>query len=57
MALAVKSKYKNLPLETREQWKEKTFFKHINEWSLQGVRNTALFSFENIHEYQIEKIK
>lgn len=57
MALAVKSKDKNLPLETREQWKEKTFFKHINEWSLQGVRNTALFSFENIHEYQIEKIK
>ena len=37
--------------------KEKKNFKHINELSLQGVHNTALFSFENIHEYQTEKIK
>lgn len=57
MALAVKSKDKSLTLKPREQWKKKKKFKHINEWSLQGVHNTALFSFENIHEYQIEKIK
>lgn len=56
MAFAVKSKDTNLLWKLGNNEK-KYVKKHISEWSLQGVHNIALFSFENIHEYHIEKIK